>query len=174
VRVRERSDTVEVDDTPGMHWLLTLLFVGVGALFVAGPLGLFPDVGRMCWWLRALTAALGATSVAAGLWTLTRAPRSRLTVDRARVRLERWGLAGHVVREWPATALTGVQLVAGRDDEGGAVFQIHLWLRDEGPVPLSPVWRHGREPMEQVARRLAAAAGVRATNVGSAEGAPHA
>jgi hypothetical protein len=167
VRIRERGGTLRVEDVPGMHWILGLLFVGVGSLFVAGPLGLFPDAGRMRLWLRAVTAALGAAAVAAGIWTLARSPRSRLTVQRARagVRLEQWGIGGRAVREWPLAALAGVQLVESRDDEGGTVFQLHLILREARPVPLSPVWRHGRERMEHVARRLATELGVRPVNV---------
>jgi hypothetical protein len=167
VRIRERHGTLVVEDTPGLHWLHGLLFVGVGSLFIAGPLGLFPDAGRMRWWLRVLTAALGALSIAVGVWTLARSPRSRVTVDRsaARVRLERWGLRGRTVQDWPLTAMIAVQLVEGRDDEGGEVFQLHLLVRESRPVAISPVWRHGRESMETVAWRLAAAAGVRAVNV---------
>lgn len=173
MRVRERGATFEVEDVPGMHWLLGLLFVGVGSLFVAGPLGLVADAWRLHWWGRALTAALGALGVAAGLWVLARAPRSRLRVDRAtgRVRLRRWGLGGGAAWEWPLPALTAVQLLEGRDDEGGAVFQVHLHFRGARPVPLSPVWRHGREGMESAVRRLAAAADVPPINVRAPEGA---
>jgi hypothetical protein len=135
VRVRERDGTLEVEDVPGMHWLLGLLFVGVGGLFVAGPLGLFTDAGRLQWWVR------------------------------ASVRLECLGLGGRAVQEWPLAALTAVQLVEARDDEGGAVLQLHLHLGEARPVPLSPVWRHDRARMEHVALRLAAAAGARPINV---------
>jgi hypothetical protein len=167
MRIRERNGTLQAEDTPGLHWLFGLLFVTVGSLFIAGPLGLFPDAERLRWWLRVLTAALGAVSVVAGVWTLARSPRSRLTLDpsAARVRLERWGLGGRTTQEWPLTAVTAVQLVEGRDDEGGEVFQLHLLVRESRPVAISPVWRHGRESMETVAWRLAAAAGVRAVNV---------
>ena len=43
MRVRDRGSTLEVDDVPGMHWLLGLLFIVVGGLFFAGPLGLFTE-----------------------------------------------------------------------------------------------------------------------------------
>ena len=167
MQLRERGGTLEAEDVPGMHWLLGLLFVAVGGLFVAGPLGLLADAARLRWWLRAVVATLGGSGVAAGVWTLARSPRSRLTVDPAGagVRLERWGIGGRDEWEWPLAALAGVQLVEGRDDEGGVVFQLHLLLRDARPVPLSPVWHHGRERMEHVARRLATVAGVRTINV---------
>jgi hypothetical protein len=167
VRIREHEGALEAEDTPGLHWLLGLLFVGVGSVFVAGPLGAFNDAERLEWWQRALAAAFGAGGVAAGLWTLARAPHSRLTVDvsGARVRLERWGFGGRVVREGPLSAVTGVKLVEGRDDEGGEMFQLHLLLRATEPVPISPVWCHGRQPMEDAANRLAAGARVPVVNV---------
>jgi hypothetical protein len=167
VRLRDRDDgTLVVDETPVMHWLFALLFVGVGGLFVVGPLGVFTDADRLAWWVRAGIAAVGSIGVAVGGWVLVRAPRSRLTVAPARagVRLERWGLGGHVAWEWPLAAITGVQLVQGRDDEGGTVFQLHLLVRDARPVPISPVWVHDRSGLERVARRLAAITGGRIVN----------
>jgi hypothetical protein len=145
VRLHDRDDgTLVVDDTPVLHWLLAVLFVGVGGLFVVGPLG-----------------------VIVGGWVLARAPRSRLMVRPApaAVRLQRWGLRGRTAWEWPLVAVTGVQLVQGRDDESGAVFQLHLLLRDARPVPLSIVWTHDRAGLERVARRLAAVTGGRTVNV---------
>jgi hypothetical protein len=168
VRIRDRDDgTIVVSETPVMHWLLALLFVGVGGLFVVGPLGLFTDADRLAWWLRAGIVMLGSIGVAVGGWVLARSPRSRLTARAAGddVRLERWGLSGRDTWTWPLAAVTGVQLVQGRDDEGGTVFQLHLLLRDARPVPISPVWVHDREGLERVARRLAAITGGRTVNV---------
>ena len=171
MQVRERDGALQIDDVPGMHWLLGLLMLGVGGLFVAGPLGLFTDAGRLAWWVRIVMALLGVAGVAAGGWTLARAPWSRLTVDTVgdRVRLERWGFNGRAVQEWPLAAIAAVQLAESRDDEGGAVFQVHLYFRQASSVQLSPVWRHGRAPMEQVVRRVAAAAGVQSINVRASE-----
>jgi hypothetical protein len=168
VRFHDRDDgTLVVDDAPVLHWLLALLFVGVGGLFVVGPLGVFTDADRLRWWVRAAIAAVGSLGVIVGGWVLARAPRSRLTVRPApaAVRLQRWGLRGRAGWEWPRAAVTGVQLVQGADDEGGAVFQLHLLLRDARPVPLSIVWTHDRAGLERVARRLAAVTGGRTVNV---------
>jgi hypothetical protein len=125
------------------------------------------DLDRVPAWQRALAVGFGATGVAAGLWVLAGAPRSRLQVDpaRGRIRLEQRGLGGRSVREWPLAALAAVELVEGRDDEGGEVFRLHLVLRDPPPVLVSPAWRHGREAIEAAARQVAAAAGVGTVNV---------
>ena len=125
------------------------------------------DLDRVPAWQRALAVGFGAAGVAAGLWTLAGAPRSRLLVDpvRGRMRLEQRGLGGRTAQEWPLAALAAVELVEGRDDEGGEVFRLQLVLRDPPPVLVSPVWRHGRETMEAAARQVAAVAGVATVNV---------
>jgi hypothetical protein len=94
---------LEVENAPGLHWLLGLLFLGVGLVFVVGPLGLMRDLERVPAWQRALAVGFGAAGVAAGLWTLAGAPRSRLLVDpvRGHIRLEQRGLGGRTVQEWP-------------------------------------------------------------------------
>jgi hypothetical protein len=152
-----------------LHWLLGLLFAGVGSLFALGPLGLFRDAPTLRWPVGILCTALGAVVVAAGLWVLSRAPRSRLTVDATadRVQLRRWGLAGRFAVEWPLAEVAAVRLVESRDDEGGAVFQVHLVMREGASVPVSPVWYHGRRTHDAIARRLAAALRVPATAPGA-------
>jgi hypothetical protein len=100
--IRDRGSIVEVDDLPGLHWLLGLLFVVVGGLFFVGPLGVFTDADKLRWWLRVLISGLGALTAGVGIWQIARAPRSRLTIDRmnAHVRLERAGLGGRAKYEW--------------------------------------------------------------------------
>ena len=61
---------------------------------------------------------------------------------------------------WPVADVMRVRLVENTDDEGGAVFQVHLALRDGRTVPVSLLWAHGRTPVTDVATRLAAALGV--------------
>jgi hypothetical protein len=64
-----------------------VLAFAAAASSTAGPLGAFNDAERLEWWQRALATAFGAGGVAAGLWTLGRAPRSRLTVDASGARV---------------------------------------------------------------------------------------
>jgi hypothetical protein len=169
VRLRDRGSILEVDDVPGMHWLLGLLFVVVGSLFLVGPLGVFNDADKLRWWLRMLISGMGAAATGVGVWQIARAPRSRLTIDRgnARARLERTGIGGRIKYEWPLSAIAAVDLIEKADDEGGAVFQVRLFLRESLPVPISTVWAHGREAMERVARAVASSIGVNTVNVRS-------
>ena len=162
MRIRERGAIVEAEDVPGLHWLLGLLFIGVGGVFVVGPLGLFVDAARLPPWQRALAMGFGAVGLVVGFWTLDRSPRARLSVDpgRGRLRLDQRGIGRRSVREWPLAALRAVELLEDRDDEGGEVFRLQLALHEGEPVLVSPVWRHGRETMEAAARRVARAARV--------------
>ena len=173
MRVRDRGSIVEVDDVPGLHWLLGLLFVVVGTLFFAGPLGAFTDADKLRWWLRVLICVMGALSTGVGVWLIAQAPRSRLTIDRAnsRARLERTGIRGRATFEWPLSAIAAVDLIERPDDEGNPVFQVRLFFRESLPVPISTVWAHGRDEMERVARAVASIVGVEAINVrGDANG----
>jgi hypothetical protein len=149
-------------------WIYALSFVFVGALFVAGPIALFPDIDRLRWWLRVAIATVGALSVSVGTWLLIGSPRSRIIADttQALVRLDRWGIGRRERLEWTVSDLVAVQLSERRDDDGDRVFRLSLVVRDGRTVPMSDVWHRGRERMAEAARRLADVTGARAVNAG--------
>ncbi len=166
--VRARDHMIEVDDTPVQFWIYALGFVIVGAIFVAGPIALFPDVDRMRGWLRVVIATVGSLSVSVGTWLIIGSPRSRIIADRseALVRLDRWGIGRRERLEWPIDALLAVQLSERRDVDGDPVFRLSLVVRDGRTVPMSEVWHRGREQMARAARELANMANARAVNAG--------
>jgi hypothetical protein len=92
VRLVERRGALVLEDSPGLHWLLGLLFVGVGALFVLGGFGLASDIAALVWWERALVIVLGSIAAGVGLWILGRSPYSRVHVDgrAGRIRMVRY------------------------------------------------------------------------------------
>ena len=158
MRIRETKERLQIEDTPGLHWVLGVVLIVPGALAVFSSTVFFADAAdALTWKARIIAGLMGAGGVFAGLWWLAKAPRSRLVVERAagKVHLGRTSLRGRFAREWPCEAVQGVRLVVDRDDEGGEVFQIELVFHDEEPMSLSPVWRHGRESIERIARRLA-------------------
>jgi hypothetical protein len=159
VRVLESDTELRVSDSPALHWVLGLLFIGVG--LVAFVAALTPSLGRSAW-ERPLAGVMGAVAIVTGLWVVRGAPHSSLQLDRARDRLviTRRGIDGRRTIEIRASDVTGVQLVERIDDEGGAIFQIHLTVRDGRVVPVSALWLHGREPMADLARRLSHVFGV--------------
>jgi hypothetical protein len=168
VIVRARDHAIEVDDTPVQFWIYALAFVLVGALFVAGPISLFPDIDQMRWWLRVLIATVGALSVSVGTWLIIGSPRSRILADanQSLVRLDRWGIGRRERLEWPIDAVIAVQLSERRDVDGDSVYRLSLVVRDGRTVPMSDVWHHGRERMAEAVRELANMANARAVNAG--------
>jgi hypothetical protein len=164
MRIADRDGILSVGDSPGLHWLLGLLFLSVGALFVLGPLALFHDRTTVGWPVRALSVVLGGTGVVTGLWVLHRSPQSTLEVDRRsdRVRLRRRGIGGRRTCAWSIRDVEAIRLAESRDDEDSPVFRVQVVLRDGQVVPVSLLWTHGREAAEAVVTRLRAALGVRA------------
>ncbi|MDH4335404.1 MAG: hypothetical protein OEW24_09165, partial [Chloroflexota bacterium] len=141
MRIRETKERLQIEDTPGLHWVLGVVLVVPGALAVFSS---FADAAdALTWKARTISGLMGAAAVLGGLWWLAKAPRSRLVVEWAagKVHLSRTGPRGRFAREWPCEAVQGVRLVVDRDDEGGEVFQIELVFHDEEPMVLSPVWR---------------------------------
>jgi hypothetical protein len=172
VIVRARETGIEIDDTPVLFWVHALLFVIIGAIFVAGPIFLFPDADRMRWWLRVAVAATGALSISVGTWLLVGSPRSRIVADASRsvIRLDRWGIGRRERFEWPIQDLIAVQLSERRDMDGDPVFRLTLVVRDGRTVPMSDIWHHGRERIAEAARQLADMTGARAVNTGEPPG----
>lgn len=169
--VRARDRTIQIDDTPVLFWIHALLFVVIGAIFIAGPIFLFADADRLRWWLRVLIAAVGALSVSVGTWLLVGLPRSRIIADATRsvVRLDRWGIGRRERFEWAVEELIAVQLSERRDIDGDPIFRLSLVVRDGRTIPMSDVWHHGRERLAEVTRQLADAIGARSINVGKAD-----
>jgi hypothetical protein len=156
MRIVERGGTLLLQDAPGLHWVLGLPFVGVGTVFVLGPLGLFANAAGVAWWVRVLAGLLGAAGVGAGLWVLSGSPRSTLRLDRAtgRLHLERRRFTGREASVWSITEIADVGLTEQKDDEGDPVFRMHLLLRSGAMVPVSQLWTHGREQADAVEGRL--------------------
>jgi hypothetical protein len=164
MRIVDRDGILLGRDSPGLHWLLGLLFLGVGAFFVLGPLALFHDRTTVGWPVRALSALLGGAGVVTGLWVLHRSPQSTLEIDRGsdRVRLRRRGIGSRQKWAWSIRDVDEIRLAESRDDEDSPVFRVQVVLRDGEVVPVSLLWIHGREAAEAVLTRLRAALGGRA------------
>jgi len=162
MRAVERDGELRIEDAPGAHWALALLFAGVGTVFVLGPLGLFVNAASVGWLARGTSVVMGACGVVAGLWIARESPRSRLVCSGAtgRVRVTRVGTAGRTEDEWAASDVAGVTVVTQKDDEGGDVFQIRLVLASGAAEPVSRLWTHDGEGAVRCAGRLGAALGV--------------
>jgi len=148
VQITTTPTGVIVKDSPGLHWLLGALFIGVGAVFVAGAF----SVDEM----QLLAGGAGVIAIATGVWVVGRAPWSVLVIDGDRVHLR-----GETFR---TADIEDVRLIAGEDDEGGTVYQIRLAMRGGGEVAVSRLWVHGRAESVAAAKAIARAAGVTVVN----------
>jgi hypothetical protein len=162
MRVVDRDGIVVVHDSPGLHWILGVLFLIVGVVCIAGPLGLFHDRDRLGWPGRSLFMLMGAVGAVTGLWILRGAPRSTLEIDRlrGRVRLRRRGLRSRRTWTWGIHGIAGIRVVESKDSDGDAVFRLEIVAEEGAAVPVSLLWTHGREPAEATATRLQEALGL--------------
>jgi hypothetical protein len=162
MRATDRDGELRIADAPGAHWAVALLFAGVGAVFVLGPLGLFVNADSVGWLARGTSMVMGGCGVAAGLWMARESPHSRLVYARAtgRVRITRVGTAGRAEGEWEASDIAGVAVATRKDDEGDDVFQVRLMLGRGDAEPVSQLWTHDAEGAARCAATLAGALGV--------------
>ena len=156
MRIVERDGTLSVRDSPGVQWLLGLLFLAVGSLFVLGPLWLFANRTIVAWPVRALSMLLGGAGVGAGLWVLSGSQYSVLEVDRRAscVRIRRWGVSGRQTHSWLIREVEAVWLAESKDDEDTPMFRVEIALRDGSTVPASLRWTHGKGALDGVVKRL--------------------
>ena len=130
-----------VRDNPGAWWLLALLFIGVGALFVYFGITRATEIE---WWQAPLAILMGSLSVGAGIWWAGRSPLSTVFIapSERQVRLVQIGLFGKHVQAIPFGRIEDVVVERRSDDDGGAIARPALLLRDGRKVPLSALWQH--------------------------------
>ena len=146
MRVESRPGELRLSDAPGLYWLLGLLFVGLGAVAVAAPLGLATNAGDLPPWGRLASVAMGLSLIGGGAWTLLRAPYSRVRLDVAGRcgAVIRAGVAGRSVQRFDFAAVAEVDVEATEDDEGHPIYRPVLRLQNGDRLPLSLLWQHHR------------------------------
>ena len=161
----ERDGELRIADVPGAHWAVALLFLGVGMVFVLGPLGLFVNADSVGWLARGTAMVMGGCGVAAGLWIARESPRSCLVYSRAErlVRITRVGTAGRRSKELAASEVGSVLVATQKDDEGSDVFQVRLVLASGREEAVSLLWSHDGDGTASCAAKLGDALGVPVT-----------
>lgn len=152
MRLTNVGRIITLEHTPGLHWLLGGLFVAVGLIGLAAPLGMAADAGTLRAWERVLAASMGIVALVAGVWVCWRAPRTHAVLDLSAGtgRVERLGIGLRETIEFPLEGVEAVLLDHDHDDEGGDVYRPALRMRDGRTVLLSPVWmQHGAQDAVQ-------------------------
>ena len=148
MRLTESPGRLVLSDTPGCIWVLGLAFVGSGTLVLTVPV-FAPEWATFVWWERLAVLAIGASHLAAGLWTIRLHPATRLELDRARGaglhRVRHPGQRAPTITTFRLTEVRDVALVESRDSDGDPVFALRLRLSEGREVQLQGHPAPGRE-----------------------------
>jgi hypothetical protein len=156
VIVRQTHSRLILKDSPGLHWILGGMFLAIGGLAVAGPLGLFENSQQLSPLSRAVIVGFGCAGIGAGVWVLRRSPRSICVFDRTQGHLvvRRRGFSGASTSRHPILEIVKAEVTESRDIDGDPVYRLQVVLRSGQMVPLSYFWAHGKEDHEAAADAL--------------------
>lgn len=147
---------------PVLWWMASALFLGVGSLFVAGPLGLMTDIDRVSPPLRFVIAIFGLLACGTGIYIAHEGPPTILQLDRARstAQIRRGWLALFAPRTVPLDDLRFLRVEERDDDEGARIYRLSYPTHaDPGWRPLS-TWSHDPKQIRAVATTIREFAGT--------------
>ncbi len=158
MRIEESEGRLVLRDAPGLHWLLAAIFLCVGGLFAACPLGLCVNPGKVPTPAKVTFFLAGCIGVAVGVYVARTSPLSVSTFDRLQGRLvvRRWGLLGRSTAEALLHQIQAVQVVEKQDSEGDPVYRVELRLRSGQPLLPSLLWVHDKAGSERAAEAMRA------------------
>lgn len=150
------QDWIKVEDRPGCFWLFGLFFVAIGGVFVLGVLGLFNNLEEVSIWVRLFTFVMGAIGMGTGLYIIDRSPSSQAIWDSRsqKLTLIRKGLLSKEQTSYPLSDINQFVVDQGADSEGDSIFRPVLKLRKGDLVPLSELWNHNKNEVEELINQL--------------------
>ncbi len=156
MKISEEEEHLTIQDNPGLSWLLAALFMAVGGLAAAGPLGLFSNVTELTMGLRVLIFCFGVIGIAVGGFVLRGAPLSTSVVDRRsrQVTIARRNLFGGFSAQIAFSEIEGVEIIQKDNEMGDPIFQVQLVLTGGKIVPVSVLWDQDRQGCERAAAEL--------------------
>ncbi len=156
MKISEEEEHLTIQDNPGLSWLLAALFMAIGGLAAAGPLGLFSNASELTMGSRALIFIFGMVGIAVGGFVLRGAPLSTSTVDRRthQVTVARRNLFGGVSAQIDFSEIERVEIDQSQNEMGNPIFQVLLVLKNGKTVPVSVLWDEDRQGCERAAAEL--------------------
>ncbi len=133
-----------IRETPGCLWIFGLFFAVIGGAFVYGALGGFADYALHGPWTLAAAFLMGACGVAAGVWIVSRAPITRIEIDRLdeKLYLTRYALSGRTFATYHFDEIERFYLIEETDDEGAPVWSLGLAFADGETLKISAMASH--------------------------------
>jgi hypothetical protein len=156
VKSTSHPDRLVLSDSPGCFWLFGGFFclVGGGAVAAASASqnGAYPA------WQVAFGIVMGLVGLGTGLYLIYDAPASRVILTRhdGMLTILRRGIFRRVQERFALSSVSSIYLVQGKDIDGDPVFTLRMELQDGRETPLTHLWIHNRERLEQNLAELAA------------------
>ena len=141
------GDKMFIEETPGCLWLFGLFFAVIGGIFVYGSLGGFTNRDEVPAYAIYLAFFMGAVGVAVGTWIISRAPVTKVTVDREKQTVThlRLGLFGKRQKIYAFDHLKGFIVIEEKDDEGDPIWSLGMELSNGELVTISSLPRHDEQ-----------------------------
>lgn len=156
MKIERSGDKLMISETPGCVWIFAMLFVIVGGAFVYGALGGFRDLNLQPPVIVGLTLAFGVIGISVGIWIISRAPITRVVIDRENriVVWTKFGFFGRTTSVYRFDAISQFCLIEERDDEGAEIWSFGMELVNHEFLRIGGVASH----FEENERRLVFAA----------------
>jgi len=144
MQTEQTQNELIIRETPGCLWIVGLLFAFVGGAFVYGALGGFTDSDKQAPWMLALAFLMGSIALGVGIWTIYRAPITRVVINRIEneVVITRYGLFGKQQSRFSFEDIDHFFLIEDRDDEGSPIWSLAIQLTNDEAIKISSLPSH--------------------------------
>jgi len=144
MQIERTENELIIRETPGCLWIFGLFFAFVGGVFVYGALGGFVDFRRHELWMLALAFVMGAIGVCTGVWIISRAPITKVSINRIENELfiTRYGLFGKRENFYEFDEIEQFCLIEEEDDESNPIWSLGMRLAGGETIKISSMPSH--------------------------------
>ena len=144
MKIRENPNELIIEETPGCLWIFGLFFALLGGIFVYGSLGGFTNGDEVSQLVIYISFLLGAMGVAVGIWTIYRAPVTKIVVNRQTnsVTHMRIGLSGKQEKIYSFGQIKQFCLIEEKDSESDLIWSLGMELSNGETIKISSLESH--------------------------------
>jgi len=144
MKIKQTENELITQEMPGCLWIFGLFFAFVGSIFVYGSLGGFTNADEVLRYAIYLAFLMGAIGVACGVWVISRAPVSKIVVNRINetVVYTKYGLSGKTESRFRFDEIKQFCLVEEKDSEGDTIWSLGLELANRETIKISSLESH--------------------------------
>ncbi|HSK70834.1 MAG TPA: hypothetical protein VK892_04000 [Pyrinomonadaceae bacterium] len=144
MKIEQTGNELIIQEAPGCLWILGLLFVFIGGVFVYGSLGGFTNADEVPRYAIYLAFLMGAIAVAAGVWVIFHAPVTKVFINRQTetVAFVRRGLFGKRENIFSFEQIKQFCLIEEKDSEGDPIWSLGMELSNGETIKISSLESH--------------------------------